>query len=140
MSKLYVDPKASSQAKQFIQAAQQVLFSVKTMPVLKQMIAGGKSLVAGAAPFVANLVMKLQSKLGPLNEVDLPMVVFHICGYIADFAHDLGDPEAKDTKKLTAAMGTAVKQILQGGQAGQPPAPQQPAQPQQAPLQQLGGP
>lgn len=137
MKKLYIDPKASPQAKQFIQAAQQVLFSVQTMPVLKQMIAGGKSLVAGAAPFVANLVMKLQGKLGPLNDVDLPMVVFHICGYIADFAHDLGDPEAKDTKKITAAMGTAVKQMLDGGQQGQQQQPQQP--PQQAPLQQLGG-
>ena len=133
----------SPQAKQFIQAALGVLYSVKTMPVIKQMVTGGKTLAQGAGPFVAMLMMKLQTKLGPLSPQDEPVVALHICGAIADIAKELHDPEVKNgTLKPVAQMMMVVKKMItpQQGQP-QPGQPQQggPPQGQPAPLQQLQG-
>ena len=144
----HVDPNASPKVRQYITAARTMLYSVKMMPVLKQMITGGKTLVKGCAPFVAQLVMKLESKMGPLESHDEAMLILHICGSIADMAHELKDPEVKNgTKKAVAQMMLAVHQMM-GGQTGQPQPPSplgqlQPAGGQQPPPQappQGGGP
>lgn len=127
-----IAPQASPAAKQFIQAALAIIYSAKTAPVLKQMISGSQTLAKGCAPFVAQLVIKLEGKLGPLSPEDEPMVVLHICGAIADMAEKLGDPECKNgTKRPVAQMMTAVKQLIS---QQQPPDPSQQGQP---PLQQM---
>lgn len=125
----HVDPNASPKVRPYIIAARTLLYSVKMMPVLKTMITGGKTLVKGCAPFVANMVMKLESRMGPLEQQDEAMLILHICGSIADIAKELHDPEVKNgTKKPVAQMMLAVHQMM-GGQTGQPQPP--------SPLQQM---
>lgn len=127
----HIDPNASPKARQYITAARNVLYSVKMMPVLKQMITGGKTLVKGCAPFVANMVMKLEAKLGPLEQQDEAMLILHICGSIADMAKELKDPEVKNgTKQVVAQMMLEVHKIM-GGQQPQQPSPLGQMQPQQ---------
>lgn len=139
--KLYIDPSVSPKVKQYIQAGQQILFSVKTAPVLKQMMTGAKSLTLSVPPFLSQLVMGLESKLGPLEQHDEAMLIMHLAGYIVDYARDMGDPETKHVpeQKLVAQIAIKVHQMMGGGQQQQQPqqAPQQP--PQQPPLAQLGG-
>lgn len=142
MNKLYIDPSVSPKVKQYIQAGQQMLFSVKTAPVLKQMITGAKSLTLSVPPFLSQLVMGLESKLGPLEQHDEAMLIMHLAGYIVDYASDMGDPETKHVpdKKLVAQIALKVHQMMGGGQQQQQQAqPQQPPQQQQPPLAQLGG-
>lgn len=129
----HIDSNASPKARQYIKAARNVLYSVKMLPVIKQMITGGKTLVKGCAPFVANMVMKMESKMGPLEQQDEAMLILHICGSIVDMAKELHDPEVKNsTKQVVAQMMLAVHQMM-GGQTGQPqqPSPLGQMQPQQ---------
>lgn len=147
----FISPKASPVARKFIVAARAILYSVQMTSAIKQMMTGADSLEKSAAPFIATLVMKLQAKMGPLSPQDLPMVVYHICGSVADLAKELGDPAAKDTHKLCARLMMAVKAILDGQHPGQPPqasappgsppGPGQPSPPPAAapPMQQLAG-
>lgn len=146
----FISPQASPAARKFIVAARAILYSVQMTSAIKQMMTGSDSLEKSAAPFIATLVMKLQAKLGPLTPQDLPMVVYHICGSVADLAKALGDPAASDTQKLCARLMTAVKAILDGQHPGQPPqaSPGSPSVPGQSPspppaaappMQQLAG-
>lgn len=117
----FIAKQASPTARKFINAARAILYSVKMTPVIRHMLTGADTLEKSAAPFVAMIVMQLQTKLGPLSPQDLPMVVYHICGSLADLAHELGDPAAKNTEKLCARLMTAVKAVLSGQHPGQPP-------------------
>ncbi len=124
---LAISPKASPQIKQLIVAADKILLSPQTAGVIRQMISGGQTLVKGAVPFIATLVMKLQAQSGPLGNDDEAMLIFHICGHFAEIVHDLGDPEAKNTQKLTAQLMSAVHNMMTSGNPTQ-----------QSPMAQLG--
>jgi len=139
---LAISPKASPQVRQLIVAADKILLSPSMSGVIKQMISGAQSLVKGAVPFLANLIMKLESKSGPLQNDDEAMLIFHVCGHFAEMAHELGDPDAKDTQKLTAALMSGIHNMMTSGKPDQPspmgqlgaanaPQPQQQPPPQQ---------
>jgi hypothetical protein len=129
-SPLAISPKASPQVKQMIQVGDRILLDPSQTNVIRHMISGAQTLVKGAAPFIANLVMQLEAKFGPLENNDEAMLIFHLCGHFIGLAADLGDPEAKDQGKATAQLMTAVHQIMAGG--GQQPG-------QGGPMQQLQG-
>jgi len=126
-------------AEKFITAGRAVLYSAKSIPVIKKMITGGKTLEFGAAPFIATTFMHLQAKLGPVQDKrDQLMIVMHLCQDIADIAHELKDPAAANPDRAAHKIFMATAHILAGNHPGtsQPAAPQQPP-PQQPPLAQM---
>jgi hypothetical protein len=154
-SPLAISPKASPQVKQMIQVGDRILLDPSQTNVIRHMISGAQTLVKGAAPFIANLVMQLEAKFGPLENNDEAMLIFHLCGHFISLVAELGDPEAKNQGQATAQLMSAVHQILAGGgqqpgqaapmqqlQGGQPPPPGGPSAPAapQSPQPQAGGP
>lgn len=132
--------KVSPLAEKFITAARAVLYSAKSIPVIKQIVTGAKTLELGAAPFLATTYMHLQAKLGPLqSKSDQLAVVIHMCQDVADIAHELKDPAAKDAQKAGAKIYRATALVLAGQHPGgtdaQPNAGGPP--PQQPPLAQM---
>lgn len=131
-------------AEKFITAARAVLYSAKSIPAIKQIITGAKSMELGAAPFLAMTYMHLQAKLGPLqSKNDQLAVVIHMAQDVADIAHELHDPAAKDASKAGHLIFMATAKVIAGQHPGgtdaQPNAGGPPQGPpgQQPPLAQM---
>lgn len=134
------DKGTSPTAEKFIMAARAVLYSAKSIPALKQIVAGAKSLELGAAPFLAMTLMHLQAKLGPLSDPrDKVSVLKHMSEDVAEIAHKLHDPAAKDVSKTALKIFVATARMMMGQHpgTGQPTQPQGGAPPQQPPLAQM---
>lgn len=125
--------KVSPLAEQFITAGRGVLYSAKTIPVIKNLVMQGKTLELGAAPLIATTFVHLQAKLGPVkDDKDKLIIVAHLSQDVADMAHELHDPAAKDKEKAGHRIFLTTARIL----AGQHPDPTK-QQPPQQPLAQM---
>jgi hypothetical protein len=145
---IWVAPNVTPEMAEFIQSARLVMLKIKDGEGIKRAITSGKSLVQGAAAFVAMTIGLVQSKLGDLSPEDQLTAAVHLAGTIVDYAAEEGDPEAKDKKRAVEAITDATLAMLQkqgapqGDEGMGPPqvAPEQaPMQPQAPPLMASAG-
>ncbi len=126
----YMPPNASPKVQQYVAQARVIMYSPQAQQALRAAITGSQDLASSAAPFIASLVMKLEDKLGPLNDQEYMQVVSILAATIAHLAHDMGDPAAQLPSDATMQITKAVMQLHQGQPGG---ASAQVAQQQQQP-------
>lgn len=134
----FIRPGVSAEAREFVARARELMYNEKFTPILKQAIAGGQDLVSGAAPVIAQIILQVENKMGPLSDDDLQDVAISLAGTIAGFAKMLEHPDAENIAETAHEIAEGAIEIMnhqeeQAPEEGEqmPPDAQEPQAPPQ---------
>lgn len=134
----YIDPRLPPKIRVFLKAAKGVLISEQGAALLKKVLASSGDHVTALAQLVEKTIQNLETRLGPLTDVEHDKVAMFLTGWIVSSLQHMGMPGLDKPAGRQDLIGR-ILQALDGltqdpQQQGQPPGqPGQPGQPGAAP-------